>query len=1684
MMKRLLAICLLMLLFIGLKAQQYGNEWINYSQNYYKIKITQNGIYRIDSTILSNTLSASGISLSSINPQNFQIFNKGVQQYIYIEGEGDGVFNGSDFIEFYAEKNDGGLDSLLYQNTSFIPNPYYSLVNDTAVYFLTWSGTPGNRMIPSTDTAFSAFFFPPDNYFFKEEIQSYNAEYYDGETDGADGTDSRYTRSEGWFGSVFNLGGSINYNISTLNIYASGPSAKIKTVVLGASKDATLLIASPFVDHHLQILYNGINLLKDTTFRGYESNRFIDTIPLSNLISGINVFQYKSIADPAFTSNRTMVSYINIKYPHTFDLEAKNNFRLYVPDNILTSKSLLDISNFTATGTVRLYDLKNARRIDVIQFGSNYKAFVPNGGEKKCYITSDGFITNITSLLPVTPTAQFTNYLSLPYDSAFIIVTHKSLLSSAVLYGNYRSSIAGGSNNVLLADIDELYDQFAYGIVKSPLSIRGLASYLIGNNLSAPPKNLFLMGKSIHLSYCRQNPTNYSNNLIPSWGNPSSDNLITAGLDGTIFAPGIPTGRLAARITTDIDWYKQKIVDYESNPRAEWMKQVLHFGGGDSPGLQLQLQAYLNYYKSIIQDVYYGATVKDIFKTSSLPIEINSSDTLRQLINSGVSLMTFFGHASGTSFDQSIDDWSTYSPPPGHYPFLLANSCFAGDIHSPGMGSTSESFTILQNNGVIGFLASVGSGIPWALNYFSSGFYKELSLNSYNKSVGTCIQNAIISIQPAAGLDELIRNTCFEMTLHGDPSIKINTDSLPDYKITNSDLFFDLATPIDSFTVYAVRTNISKAVNDTIIDELIRIKPNGDSTSYFVESKAPKYKDTVVFKIPVDATDNGVGLNKIIVILDRFNRVNELSESNNSTGMVNVFINGGDVVPVYPYEFAIIPKDSCTLRASTTNPFAVARNYILQIDTTDTFNSLLRMSKTINAPGGVISWKPQTDGFPPFTDTTVYYWRVAADSIDTTGYHWRESSFQYITNKRGWEQAHFFQFKNDGYQYTKFNRPGRRYDFVNDITAIQCIDGVPFYIPTFGVVYKHNGSILYESGWQLPGLTIAVFNPVSGEPWTNQPLGTGYGQYGSITGYPATHDPEFAFEFRENNTANRDIIRQFIMNTVPNGSYVLAYSQEYNTSYHSIPFYEPSLLDAFDSIGGSIMHGMVTGATFPLNAPYIIFGKKGGAPGSAIEIVGDSVSSIIQLDATIVSNWNSGFIASPIIGPATSWDSLSWNQHTLDIGPTADSIWIKVIGIKLDGTEDSLVAFNTSTLNINNLSTYANASIYPKMRLVAYMKDDVLNTPPQLDRWQVIYTPVPEAAINPPLGYTFTNTSVQEGDNINIKLPIQNISEYAFTTDSLLVTYWIEDANRVNHPIDSTLKKKPFNPGEVIIDTIIVSTTGYPGANVLWVEVNPIGKPRSQLEQYHFNNIARIPFTVSSDNINPLLDVTFDGIHILNNDIISAKPNVLIQLKDENQFLALNDTNDFKVFVKSPSSITAVRIYFGSIMTFIPAILPNNSCKINYTPTLMEDGTYQLIVQAKDMSDNQSGSIDYKINFEVVNKSTITEVMNYPNPFSTSTRFVFTLTGSEIPSIFKIQIMTITGKVVREVFLNELGSLHIGRNITDFAWDGKDEFGDQLANGVYLYHVITRISGEDIERRETAADQYFKKGWGKMFLMR
>jgi len=441
---------------------------------------------------------------------------------------------------------------------------------------------------------------------------------------------------------------------------------------------------------------------------------------------------------------------------------------------------------------------------------------------------------------------------------------------------------------------------------------------------------------------------------------------------------------------------------------------------------------------------------------------------------------------------------------------------------------------------------------------------------------------------------------------------------------------------------------------------------------------------------------------------------------------------------------------------------------------------------------------------------------------------------------------------------------------------------------------------------------------------------------------------------------------------------------------------------------------------------------------------------------------------------------------------TADSTRLRISGVTPDGAKTLILdTLFTPTDSILNMSSFIDASAYPKLQLNAQHWDSTGFTPAQIDRWHVLYEPAPEAALDGSSGIVWLpGDSLYEGQDIAVAFDIANISNVPM--DSILINYWVEDADHNLIPITYP-RQDSLRVGQTIRDTISVPSVGLLGLNSLWVEVNPYDNSgvKDQIEQYHFNNIGQIPFNVIGDNENPILDVTFNGNHILNGDLVDPYSEVMITLKDENPYLIMEDESDtanFGIYLTTPAGVQTRLNFRNSLgepqMEWIPADVENKKFKIIFKGDFQENGTYRLLVQGVDESGNISGDFDYDIEFEVDHNSSITHLMNYPNPFSTSTQFVFTLTGATIPDEFTIQIMTVTGTVVREITKNELGDIHIGRNISEFRWNGTDEFGDALANGVYLYRVIVKIDNETIDHRDSGADQYFTKEFGKMYLMR
>lgn len=1667
-------------------AQTYGNEWIDYSKTYYKIKVARDGIYRIPFSVLNSA----GIPVSTVAGSQFTLFCKGEVVPIYVSTTG--LFGSSDYIEFIGRKNDGSVDAQMYEDPYFQPNPSYSLVSDTIAYFLTWNTIQPGKFFSAVANDLTNL--PNKELYCTTTItQTTNGTYNQGKPSilaGVSMYESMFDEGEGYGDATFTLA-SRSYSFATPSVFASTAlSFSIKLNV----------VATSVTDHRLRVNFNALPTLIDTSFYGYKLNKW-EWNGTSNNLSNNNTLTVSAIGPG--TIDRNQVMFASLTYPHNFNMNGASKFDFKLNPN--SGVKYLEFTSFTSANTTPiLYDLTNQLRIEG-QSSSATQRFKlpPHGGaaERVLYLsnTSNTELYNVASLGRV----SFINYSNPSNQGRYIIISSTALTNDGNgnnwvnEYAQYRASATGGGYSVATVMAEQLYDQFAYGIAKHPAAVRNFVQFANNTWTSRQPEYVFIIGKGREYANMRNNSATFNSCLIPTWGYPGSDNLL-AGTTGTLI-PVVPVGRIAATSPSQIKDYLDKVRLFEADQnligdpyqtiaQKLWTKELLHLGGGNNSSEQATFKFYLESFEDIVSDTFYGGNVTSFFKNSSNPIQIAQSNYLSNRIDQGISLLTFFGHSSPNSFDFTIDDPNNYNNSP-RFPFILSNGCYSGNIFNPDPG-ISEEFIFAQNKGAIAFLATTALSSSNGLSTYSRNFYFNFGQQHYLSTVGQIMRLTIEDIENCCN-SSFNRMVAQDLILHGDPALKMNPHNRPDYALEAQNVFFDppiVTLQTDSFDLYVAIANLGMAIDTQINLEVIRTLPDGNSFTYNLVVDGTRYLDTFKLTLPTGSGE-AFGLNNLQITIDAGDQVTqELSETNNTLGLTFSILSE-DVYPIHPYEFAIVPNQGVILKASTANAFAGQKTYIMQIDTTELFNSPIMRSTSITQIGGVLSWAPGI----VLADSTVYYWRVGIDSTGNgTPYRWRNSSFIYIQDEfPGWNQSHYYQYLKDDYQNLELPA-NRQFKFADDIKTITVRtgtwDGQGGAVPFDQMAYFINNVKKQDwncggSGGFPGGLTIAVIDPSTGNNWVSK--------YADVV-----TDPQSGFKvnniYKNIHCKTIDVggfmfpvstpywqqrIVDFI-NSVPNGHHILVYSIN-AANYGS---WSGNLQQVLSDLGSNAFGQLVNQSA---NSPWIMFATK-GSPTATQEVYGNSINDVLNFNTSITASWYEGELTTPLIGPAFEWGSVHWRWSSLDVLPN-DIASIDVIGVNNAGIETVLIPNLT---NLDEPLTGINAAQYPYLKLKLTTRDDSTRTPIQLDYWRVLYKKVPEAALNAFQLFEFTD-SISLGENLQLDIAVENVSP--MDMDSLLVKYTILTANRAEYTeyvrydslkaLTSVNLTYKFNSTCNCLDDV----------NTLIIEINP---DDDQPEQYHFNNLGILQFRQQGDIANPLLDVTFDNVHIINGDIVSAEPEILIKLKDENRFLALNDTSLLNVFIKYPDGQLIRQNFTDPRVQFRPATTSqanskNNLAEVQLNKTFEADGTYELLVQAQDRSANVSGTygvagdgIDYRLSFEIINKSMISNVLNYPNPFTTKTRFVFTLTGSQVPTFFKIQIMTVSGKVVREIMLDELGPIRIGRNITEYAWDGTDQYGDPLGNGLYLYRIVASIDGQSIEKMATGADKYFKSGFGKMYLAR
>lgn len=490
------------------------------------------------------------------------------------------------------------------------------------------------------------------------------------------------------------------------------------------------------------------------------------------------------------------------------------------------------------------------------------------------------------------PTLQPVSFLSLEKRTpSYLIVSHEALMqptdttpNAVRAYAAYRASTAGGGFDTLIVRVSQLMDLFTYG-ERHPLAIRRFVQYMVQRG---SPRFLLLLGRARSVPGVRQHPQQALLDLVPTYGFPGSDALLTAGLNGyPASVPSIPTGRINAGTPREVLHYLNKVREYEAaGSDIGWRKQFLHLSGGRTTQELPLFRGFIDQYRRLAEGVALGAEVQTIAKQTDAYLETLN---VREPVNNGLGLLTFFGHSSLSISDLDIglasDDVLGYRNK-GHYPLLFVNGCAMGNFFF-GAPTLATDWVLTPDRGAIAAIAHSHLGYIAPLHNLGLAFYSVITDSTQlGKSIGEWQQQTSwrALANSATPYDQA---NAQQMVLQGDPAIRIFPFTKPDYQLAPRQFWVKQTTQPDSILAGLVITNTGLFRPAPL---LVRIRQwiDGHELDRFdtIRPTAPAFRDTLWLKLPLNDTNA-----KTMLLMATVNPEHRLIESDYSNNQVVFTIN-------------------------------------------------------------------------------------------------------------------------------------------------------------------------------------------------------------------------------------------------------------------------------------------------------------------------------------------------------------------------------------------------------------------------------------------------------------------------------------------------------------------------------------------------------------------------------------------------------------------------------------------------------------------------------------------------------------------------------------------------------------------------------------------------------------------------
>jgi len=215
--------------------------------------------------------------------------------------------------------------------------------------------------------------------------------------------------------------------------------------------------------------------------------------------------------------------------------------------------------------------------------------------------------------------------------------------------------------------------------------------------------------------------------------------------------------------------------------------------------------------------------------------------------------------------------------------------------------------------------------------------------------------------------------------------------------------------------------------------------------------------------------------------------------------------------------------------------------------------------------------------------------------------------------------------------------------------------------------------------------------------------------------------------------------------------------------------------------------------------------------------------------------------------------------------------------------------------------------------------------------------------------------------------------------------------------------------------------------------------------------------TIAPDNAGPVVGLYLNDKKFVSGGTTNEEPNLYAEVADSSGINTVGTGigHDITAILDENSSkpILLNDYYEADLNSY-------QKGKIKYPFDQLSEGNHRLSLKVWDVQNNSSiVYTDFVV--AATAEMALTHVLNYPNPFTTKTKFFFENNQCCQTLKVNIQIFTISGKVVKTISqtLNNEGFRSDGID-----WDGKDEFGDKLAKGVYVYKLS--VTGPDSKKAE------------------